>query len=82
MYPTNKKYNILFNFFMPYILLIVFYIFLDDIKEKFSKVIPLHQPAILLDIPVHKNYGDSLIWYAYLHFTISLIHVNLNKFKY
>ena len=37
--------------------------FLDEIKETFSKVIPLHQPAILLDIPVHKNYGDTLIWY-------------------
>ena len=34
----------------------------ENIISSFKKIIPPGRDAILLDIPDHPNYGDSLIW--------------------
>jgi hypothetical protein len=34
----------------------------NQIIETFEPIIPKNQPVFLLDVPVHGNLGDSLIW--------------------
>ena len=35
----------------------------EDIVSSFKKIIPPGRDGILLDIPYHPNYGDTIIWY-------------------